>query len=873
MVTSHDIRRGFLEYFKKQGHKEISSSSVVPHDDPTLLFTNAGMNQFKDVFLGKSRREYTRATTSQKCIRSSGKHNDLENVGHTTRHLTFFEMLGNFSFGDYFKKEAIRFAWEVSTTIFRFPEERIWPTVFKEDDEAFELWKAYVPAQRIVRLGEKDNFWAMGDTGPCGPCSELLFDRGEKYSQARTPLEDTTGERFLEFWNLVFMQYNTLPDGTREKLPKPSIDTGAGLERVMSLILGKETVFETDILRTLIAAIEKQSHIVYDLSHPNSAAFRVIADHVRTLAFAIADGAQPSNTDRGYALRKILRRAVRYGRQLGFQEPFLASLLPTLINAMGESYPELPTCQSRIEQVLTIEEEAFLRTLKRGGAMFNTVLSRSKESGTISGEDAFLLKDTYGLPFEEIALCAKDTHCTVDESRFQELEEEAKNRSRAARKNIEQVAEESLYARLHDQLGESVFTRHYPSIEAVVTACIKDGKPVSKLESGETGEVLLNETPFYSEMGGQVGDIGTLQSEKGLFQVETTTSPFKGIISHKGTVAQGTVQVGERIHASIDIKRRRKIEANHTATHLLHWALSSVLGEHIRQSGSFVDEKYFRFDFSHHKQVTEEELEAVEKMVNSAIWMDLPVSTYELSYEEAQQRSDIKQFFGEKYGNVVRVVEAGHSKELCGGTHISSTGKIGAFFIKKESSIAAGIRRIEAVTQEEAYFLAKGIHEKVQRVACQLKVPEAKIEEKVEKVLHDMKELEETIQQFKKAEMSRLVDMAKSLITPLGVVYSIECSIEPSDIRLLVDAMHGRFQPYFALVVGSKGTNTANMAIRLKEPFGDITAKKLLEIALEPVKGTGGGKETFAQGSIAKKESLSLAMETCLSYLSKQQIG
>lgn len=869
MVTSADIRKSFLGYFKKEGHKEIASSPVVPHDDPTLLFTNAGMNQFKDVFLGQSRREYTRATTSQKCIRSSGKHNDLENVGHTTRHLTFFEMLGNFSFGDYFKKEAIRFAWEVSTGVFKFPEERIWPTVFREDDEAFELWTAYVPSHRIIRLGEKDNFWAMGDTGPCGPCSELLFDRGEKYSSAKTPLEDATGERFLEFWNLVFMQYNTLPDGTREKLPKPSIDTGAGLERVMSLLLNTETVFETDILRALIGAIEKNSGVKYDPSAPNSAAFRVMADHVRSLSFAIADGAQPSNTDRGYALRKILRRAVRYARQLGIQEPFLASLLPALIEEMGESYPELISCRSRIEQVLTIEEEAFLRTLKRGGTMFTTILARSQQSKVLTGDDAFLLKDTYGLPFEEISLCAKDNNCSVDEVRFNELEEEAKARSRAARKNVNQLAEDSFYEKLLGEIGESVFTRHYPSIEATITACLKDGKMVSSLTAGEEGEILLNETPFYAEMGGQVGDTGSLQSKGALFQVQNTTSPFKGMVVHKGVVEKGTLSVGDHLTASINVERRRRIEANHTATHLLHWALSSVLGGHIRQSGSFVHEEYFRFDFAHHKQVTEEELEAVEAMVNRAIYADLPVKSYEISYEEAQNRKEIKQFFGEKYGNEVRVVEAGSSKELCGGTHTCSTGKLGFFLIRKESSIAAGIRRIEAVTQEQAYLLSKQTKARLKHIADKLKVPDSKLEERVDKLLVEGEALEHKVLLLKKEAFKRLANSCTITQTKVGAVYSLECSLDPADIKFLLDEIHATAKTYFAIVVGVTSEEKAHLAIRLMKAQGDLSAKTLLALGLEQLGGSGGGKETFAQGASPKKEALSSAMKAVVDRIAQ----
>lgn len=504
-MISSQIRQKFLQFFKKNGHTIVPSSPVVPMGDPTLLFINAGMNQFKDVFLGKSVRDYRRAATAQKCIRVGGKHNDLENVGHTSRHLTFFEMLGNFSFGDYFKKLAIDYAWDLTMNVFEFDPKKLWATVFHEDQESFDLWKAYLPEERIVRMGEKDNFWAMGETGPCGPCSELYYDRGAHYSPARSPAEDVEGERYLEFWNLVFIEFNRMSGGEMVHLPKQSVDTGSGLERVISLKMQVESLFETDVLRELIAQVENVSGKHYVLGE-TAAPFRVIADHIRTLAFAIADGVQPSNIERGYVLRKVLRRAVRYGRQLGMDEPFLSSIVPRLVSCMGNEYPELLHSSSRIQEILLLEEEAFQRTLKRGGNMLNQILADAKRRRQISGEDAFKLKDTYGLPLEEILLLAKDLGLSVDIQHFEELEHEAKERSRGARKTTEQLVEASLYQTFLDKHGASTFLGYQQlTSEAVVIGALRDGKEVPALYEGETGVVLLDQTPFYAERGGQVG--------------------------------------------------------------------------------------------------------------------------------------------------------------------------------------------------------------------------------------------------------------------------------------------------------------------------------------------------------------------------------
>lgn len=864
--STYEIRRRFLEYFRKQGHQEVASSPVVPHDDPTLLFTNAGMNQFKDVFLGKTKRDYTRATTSQKCIRAGGKHNDLENVGHTSRHLTFFEMIGNFSFGDYFKKEAIKFAWEVSTQIFGFPEDRIYPTVFRDDDEAFEMWTAYVPASRITRFGEKENFWAMGDTGPCGPCSELLFDRGEEYGTAANPSEDTAGERYLEFWNLVFMQFNRSADGQMAPLPRPSIDTGAGLERVVALIQKKNTVYDTDVLRALISGVERVSGKKYNPSTPIAPAFRVIADHLRSLSFAIADGAQPSNTDRGYVLRKILRRAVRYGKQLGFDAPFLGSLLPDLIAVMSDPYVELKRAESRIAEILTLEEEAFFRTLRRGGNILSKVIEEAKQGPQrISGDDAFLLKDTYGLPLEEIQLLAIDHHLTVDTSRFDELEMEAKERSKAARKTAGQVTEQSSFETLLKEKGPTKFLRTATEpVEATILACFKDGSRVDTVEAGDEVTLILDKTPFYAEMGGQVGDQGNLQNSSCFVHITDTQAPFAGITAHVGTVQEGKLRVQDKITATVDAERRAKIEANHTATHLLHAALHQVLGEHARQSGSLVNDEYLRFDFAHHKALTPDELQSLEDLVNLFIREDHPVHCYELSLEEAQKRPDIKQFFGEKYGSSVRVLEVGPSKELCGGSHVFQTGKIGYFRILKESSIAAGIRRIEAVTGQKAIEEARRADKELEALGALLKVPAAKITERLTHLLSDTKAMETELKHLKREKLQLILTALKpkalgggrTAIAGTLPVLSEELKIAAEEIS--------KTNPSAIIVVGCQQDGRAHLFVKVPQELtkAGLHAGNLLKQVLPMIEGNGGGKAETAQGAGKGVAHLAKAIES-----------
>ncbi|CDZ79682.1 Alanine--tRNA ligase [Candidatus Rubidus massiliensis] len=873
-MLSQTLRQEFLKYFRERKHQVVSSSPVVPYDDPTLLFTNAGMNQFKDVFLGKTRRDYTRAATSQKCIRVGGKHNDLDNVGHTSRHLTFFEMLGNFSFGDYFKKEAIQFAWEVSTKVFGLNPDRIWPTVFREDDEAFELWKAYVPESRITRFGEKDNFWAMGDTGPCGPCSELLYDRGDKYGEAKSPLEDPNGERFLEFWNLVFMQYNRLSPNEIITLPKPSIDTGAGLERLLSLKMEVDSVFETDVLRSLIDKIEQESNVTYQLNDPIKApAFRVIADHLRCLSFSIADGVQPSNVDRGYVLRKVLRRAVRYGKTLGFTKPFLADIYPRLMETMGRDYPELVKSQNRITEILHLEEEAFLKTLQRGGNILQNIIDHASSSNLrqISGEEAFKLKDTYGFPFEEIVLIAKDANLQVDFNRYQELEEEAKKRSRSTQKTVQQIANESIFEEVIEKHGLTEFvgyTLHNTSSQ--VLAIVYEGQLVPQLKTGQEGWIILDKTPFYAEMGGQVGDLGMLRSEHKLFSVVNTITPFKGIVAHVGQMEKNEINVGDYLNASIDSSRRQKIANNHTATHLLHWALNQVLGEHIKQAGSVVDENRLRFDFSHHKSLSKQEIQTLEDLVNAKIRENKPVKWYEIGYEEAQSRNDIKMFFDEKYGNKVRVIDIDESKELCGGTHTSQTGNIGLFKILKEGSIAAGIRRIEAVTGQEAENLAKDLESTITTIADLLKVPSPKILEKIERLLEENKKLSLDLKNVKKSELENL---AKRLVEKIEIVKEIpfissKVSLPPDELRLFIDEVTNRFRTG-VLVVGSEYDQKCQIIAKVSDDLVQkgIQAHTIIKGIAPLIEGTGGGKANMAQAGGKNPQRLDEALCKAKEYI------
>jgi alanyl-tRNA synthetase len=870
---THDIRSGFINYFKKNNHRAVSSSLVIPHQDPTLLFVNAGMNQFKDVFLGASSRDYTRAVTSQKCIRAGGKHNDLENVGHTTRHLTFFEMLGNFSFGDYFKEEAIKFAYEVSTEVFGFEEEKIWATVFREDDEAYELWRKILPESRICRMDEKDNFWAMGDTGPCGPCSELLYDRGSSFSSALSPLHDPSGERFLEFWNLVFMQFNKNNDAKMEKLPKQSIDTGAGLERVISLKMGVNTVFATDVLRDLIGGVEELSGIKYEGEFSTLApAFHVIADHLRCLSFAIADGAQPSNIERGYVLRKILRRAVRYGRLLKFEDPFLGKLLPRLISSMQDPYSELATSKNRIEEILTLEEEAFFRTLKRGGNLLSQVVQKAEKSDKkISGDDAFKLKDTYGLPLDEILLLAKDTDLSVDLDRYNMLEKEAKERSKASAKEFSQVANDTLLEDFLKKNGATSFQGFKEhETDSTIIGIMKEGCFVERAQEGDNVIVFLNKTPFYAEKGGQVGDLGLLSNPSCQINIIDTLSPFAGLIAHKGVVTLGSLNINEDIKACIDNQRRAKIQNNHTATHLLHFALQKIVGNHIKQAGSLVDDQRLRFDFNHHKALSQEEINLIEELVNEKIRENIGVQDYELSYEEAQKNKEIKQFFGDKYGNFVRVIDIDFSKELCGGTHTLRTGDIGYFRIIKEGSISAGVRRIEAVSGKEAELFVKSQENLLQKVAFLLKTNYQLAPEKVERLILESLDLQK---QLKLLSLDKLKMIAKAHVASSETIGNARCVFamiekQSSNLKELSDLISNECKSSI-IVLASLEEEKVQILVRVSKDIQEmgLSANELIKEIAPIINGSGGGKMDMAQAGGKEKNKAKEALDSAKKWI------
>lgn len=872
-MLTEKIRRKFLEYFKSQEHAILPSSPVVPHNDPTILFNNAGMNQFKDIFLGKQKASYPRVTTSQKCVRVGGKHNDLENVGHTSRHLTFFEMLGNFSFGDYFKKEAICFGWQVATEVFQFEPEKIWISVFREDDEAYELWKAHVSQNRIVRMDEKDNFWAMGDTGPCGPCSELYYDRGSAYGNASSMLDDEKGERYIEFWNLVFMQFNRQLDGSFEELPNKCVDTGAGIERVVGLKLGVDSVFETDILKTLIHKMEHLAGVAYDPKNKHSSpAFHVIADHLRTLSFAIADGVQPSNVDRGYVLRKVLRRAVRYGRLLKQNDPFLAKLVPVLVNQMGEAYPELKINQSRIQEILTLEEEAFLRTLKRGGNLLNQVVEEAEQSTNkiISGQDAFKLKDTYGMPLEEILLVGKDSGLQIDIQQFEKLEQEAKMRSKQSQKEVHQIAEKSLYEDFVKQHGPTVFVGYQSTREdSEVVGILHEGQFVSSTKGLKSALIILNKTPFYAEMGGQIGDSGSIEATHAYLRVTDTQSPFTGLVVHEVEIERGSIALGDIVRANVDSERRQKIANNHTATHLLHWALQKVLGPHVRQAGSVVEPNRLRFDFNHHKALTKVEIEEIENKVNEKIRQNFPVNWYEIPFTDIQKRSDIKQFFGDKYGEIVRVVDIDFSKELCGGTHTSHTGNIGYFRILKEGSIAAGVRRIEAVSGYEAEMLARTYEANIDQLAEVLKIDRQKVVDRVCALIEENKQTQKEVKRLQKASEETLINsllQKKQSVSGYSLIISV-VEMDPKQLREfsqeLLDKLHEGI-----LVLVNCLEDKSMLVIRVASSLTKrISAVNMVQHLAPLIEGKGGGKPDFAQAGGKKLSNYESIFEQTKQYI------
>lgn len=869
--STAEIRQAFLDFFHSKGHQVVASSSLVPHNDPTLLFTNAGMNQFKDVFLGLDKRNYSRATTSQRCVRAGGKHNDLENVGYTARHHTFFEMLGNFSFGDYFKHDAIQFAWELLTSEkwFALPKERLWVTVYESDDEAYEIWEKEVgiPRERIIRIGDNkgapyasDNFWQMGDTGPCGPCTEIFYDHGDHIWGGPPGSPEEDGDRYIEIWNIVFMQFNRQADGTMEPLPKPSVDTGMGLERIAAVLQHVNSNYDIDLFRTLIQAVAKVTGAT-DLSNKS---LRVIADHIRSCAFLIADGVMPSNENRGYVLRRIIRRAVRHGNMLGAKETFFYKLVGPLIDVMGSAGEDLKRQQAQVEQVLKTEEEQFARTLERGLALLDEELA--KLSGdTLDGETAFRLYDTYGFPVDLTADVCRERNIKVDEAGFEAAMEEQRRRAREASGF---GADYNAMIRV-DSASEFKGYDHL-ELNGKVTALFVDGKAVDAINAGQEAVVVLDQTPFYAESGGQVGDKGELKGANFSFAVEDTQK-YGQAIGHIGKLAAGSLKVGDAVQADVDEARRARIRLNHSATHLVHAALRQVLGTHVSQKGSLVNDKVLRFDFSHNEAMKPEEIRAVEDLVNTQIRRNLPIETNIMDLEAAKAKGAMA-LFGEKYDERVRVLSMGDfSTELCGGTHASRTGDIGLFRIISESGTAAGVRRIEAVTGEGAIATVHADSDRLSEVAHLLKGDSNNLADKVRSVLERTRQLEKELQQLKEqAAAQESANLSSKAIDVNGVKLLVSelSGVEPKMLRTMVDDLKNQLGStiiVLATVVEGKVSLIAGVS---KDVTDRVKAGELIGMVAQQVGGKGGGRPDMAQAGGTDAAALPAALASVKGWVS-----
>ena len=857
MLTGKQIRQMFIKYFEDKGHTHVASSSLVPYNDPTLLFTNAGMNQFKDVFLGLEKRDYTRATTSQKCVRAGGKHNDLDTVGRTARHHTFFEMLGNFSFGDYFKRDAIKNAWGFLTEELKLPIDKLYITIYKDDDEAHDLWRELspVPEERIIRLGEKDNFWQMGETGPCGPCSEIHIDRGAEFA-CNHPDGCALGvcdcDRWLEIWNLVFMQYNRDENGVMTPLPRPSIDTGMGLERITSVMQNVSSNYDTDLIYPLIEKVEEISGKTYDRGQAGFP-FRVIADHARSCTFLICDGVLPSNEGRGYVLRRILRRAVRFGKTLGIEGAFLYKFSAKVVELMGEDYPELAEKLSFIEKVIKTEEERFQMTLSDGIRIVNDNIARLKAEGKteIDGPTAFTFYDTYGFPIDLTQDMAEESGMTVDEKGFEEAMKAQRELSKKSKKDITAW---DLAFTVKEQLGDLDKTEFIGyeqlSTETVLAGMIADGQKIEEAEEGQEVYVVLPVTPFYAMSGGQAGDHGVISGATGKIVVDNTEKMPDGKYVHHGVVS-GTVVAGETVTAQVDEAVRQATARNHTATHLLHKALQEVLGDHVHQAGSSVDAQRLRFDFSHMSAVTAEELAKVEAKVNEVILQAIPVNIFETGIEEAKKLG-FTALFGEKYGDVVRCVQAAdYSMELCGGTHVANISQIGLFKVVSEGAVAAGVRRVEAVTGMGAYQYALQKEQLLAELGRTLKTPEKDLISRVEQLGAQNKELEKEIAQLHAAASKNQVDGLLENVKEVNGVKLLGCEVEAADMNSLRD-MSDMFRDKLGsgvVVLGAKSESGVNLIVAATKDLTKqgIHAGNIIKEIAKVTGGGGGGRPDMAQ--------------------------
>ncbi len=877
-MKSNELRKLFIDYFSQKGHKVVPSSSLVPKNDPSLLFTNAGMVQFKSVFLGEEERDYKRAVTSQKCVRAGGKHNDLENVGHTARHHTFFEMLGNFSFGDYFKKEALEYAWEFLTRKVNLPADKLWVTIYKDDDEAFELWRTVigVRADRIVRLGEKDNFWSMGDTGPCGPCSEILIDQGPEMSCGKPGCAvGCDCDRYLEIWNLVFMQYNRDQTGKLTPLPKPSIDTGMGLERLSAVVQKVRSNFETDLFQAIIKEIANLAGVPYHKDAQADISYQVIADHLRAMTFLISDGVLPSNEGRGYVLRRILRRASRYAKLIGINKPILYKLTGAVVDEMREAYPELADSRDHVAKVVLLEEERFAATLDSGLALLNESVAKLKASGRvmIPGDVLFRLYDTFGFPLDLVADMARDMHLELDEDGYRRAMQEQREKARAAWAGSGEEKVNPVYKEVSASIKKPVFVG-YSELEgtAEVLAIIKGEKSITEAHDGDEVEIILDRTPFYAESGGQVGDKGELLGEASKFDVTDTTKPVPDLIVHRGKIRKGTFKTGDAILAKVETDSRADIARHHTVTHILHATLRSVLGEHVKQAGSLVSPDRLRFDFTHYTALTEREKERVEELVNERIFENHPVDTTVMDIDQAIAAGAMA-LFDEKYGDKVRVVTVKDvSKELCGGTHTRASGDIGMFKIVSEAGIAAGVRRIEALAGRRAYREVKKEEKSLREIAQVLKSSDADVVERVEKLLAQLKESEKELDRMKhKLQSSQAGDVigeAKEINGIMVLAKRVD-GIDAKDLRDFGDKLRDKLGSG-VLALGSVKDDKVSLIVMVSK---DLTTRfhagaLIKEMALV-LGGTGGGRADLAQSGGKDPGKLDAALDALFNAVKK----
>jgi alanyl-tRNA synthetase len=867
--TVADIRKTFLDFFASKAHTVVPSSPLVPGNDPTLMFTNSGMVQFKDVFLGTDKRPYVRAASVQACLRAGGKHNDLENVGYTARHHTFFEMLGNWSFGDYFKRDSLKWGWELLTQVYKLPADKLWATVYIDDDEAYDIWTKEIglPADRVVRIGDNkgakyasDNFWMMADTGPCGPCSEIFYDHGAHVPGGPPGSPDADGDRYIEIWNHVFMQFDMQPDGSVKPLPAPCVDTGMGLERLAAILQHVHSNYEIDIFEVLIAAAARETRTT-DLANPS---LRVIADHIRATSFLVADGVIPSNEGRGYVQRRIIRRAIRHGYKLGCKTPFFHKLVPDLVKLMGEAYPHLAAAKQRIMDVLKAEEERFYETLENGMEILDAALAGGKK--VLPGDVAFKLHDTYGFPLDLSADVCRERGVSVDEAGFNAAMDKQKAAGRAAGKfKMDRVLEYT---------GEGNVFVGYEKLEepAKVVAIYVDGTAAAELKSGQDGIVVLDTTPFYAESGGQVGDAGSLESGSARFKVEDTQKIKADVFGHHGQLSQGTLAVGDTVTAKVDMERRHATMRNHSVTHLMHKALREVLGAHVQQKGSLVDADKTRFDFTHNQPVTDAEIREIEKRVNAEILANNETLARVMDIESAQKTGAVM-LFGEKYGDVVRVLDIGTSRELCGGTHVSRTGDIGLFKVVGESGVAAGIRRIEAVTGANALAYLQNLEATVNRVAGTLKAAPTELQGRVTQVLDQVRSLEKELAQLKGKLASSQGDELVAQAVDVKGIKVLAARLDGADAKTLRDTMDklkDKLKSAAIVLVAVEGGKVQIAAGVTADHMGKVKAGELANFVAQQVGGKGGGKPDMAMAGGTDPSKLPAALQSVQAWVAER---